>query len=285
MSSALLTAFAFALYLAGAVCYGATLFLNAPAAPGASGETSPSLWPSRIARPLLLAGIVVQFAAIGVWCMRTHHSPFAGEYGGLTVTAWAIALAFALLDLRFRLPAVGAIALLVACVVLGFGGMHAHGPIAEDPLLEQQIISIHVLAIVASFGLLAVAFGCAALYLLQNRLLKRHSISPQFRRLPSLTTLDSVAYQCVAYALPLLTLGLAVGMVKAFSGADHKTTLEWLFDSHFLVSIVLWLLYVLYLAARLAVGWRGVRLQYILLIGILVAFALYVLPPTAHQFN
>ena len=45
-----------------------------------------------------------------------------------------------------------------------------------------------------------------------------------------------------------------------------------------------WLLYILYLTARLAAGWRGVRLQYILLIGLLIALALYAIPSTLHHF-
>ncbi|HLK58240.1 MAG TPA: cytochrome c biogenesis protein CcsA [Chthonomonadaceae bacterium] len=285
MTSAILTSLAFALYLATAVCYGAILFLHAPSAPTLRANGADSNRTARLGRPLLLAGILVQFAAIGFWCAFTHRSPFASEYGTLMVAAWAIALAFAILDFRTKLPLVGAIALLVACVLLGWGVAHAGGPVAENPLLNQQIVSVHVLAIVTSFGLFAVAFGCAALYLLQNRLLKEHSVSGLFRRIPPLATLDSVAYHAVAYALPLLTLGLAVGFAQAFGGAGHHSPREWLLDAKTLVSIATWFLYVFYLGARLVVGWRGVRLQYILLAGLFVTLALYIVPTTAHRFN
>lgn len=283
MTSASLTALAFAFYLGAAVCFGAVLFLRAPAAPtsgqpGASGV-------SRLGLPLLLAGIAIQFAAIGAWCISTHRSPFASEYGTLSVTAWAIALAFALLDLRVRLPAVGAVALSVACLVLFWGVVHARGPIAETPLLTGQLVSLHVLAILASFGLLALAFGCAALYLLQNRLLKAHQVGGLFRRLPPLATLDSVAYHAVAYALPLLTLGLALGVARVFSGSLPTPPHTWLADAHTIASGLTWLLYVFYLAARLAAGWRGVRLQYVLIAGLFVALALYVIPTSTHRFH
>src|SRR5690348_5499381 len=118
MTSEILTVLAFALYLAAAVCYGAVLFLHAPAAPTLSTNNTPDGRVARFGLPLLLAGIVVQFIAIGVWCSTTHRSPFASEYGTLMVSAWAIALAFGLLDFRAKLPLVGAIALLVACVLL-----------------------------------------------------------------------------------------------------------------------------------------------------------------------
>ncbi len=284
MTSATLTALAFALYLASAACHVAFLFLRAPAAPTPSGGASPTANAARAARPLLLAGILVQFAAIGAWCVATHVSPFAGEYGTFAVTAWAIALAFAILDYRSRLPAVGAVALLVACVVLFWGVAHARDPVAASPLLKGHLISLHVITIVASFALFVTAFGCAALYLAQNRLLKAHAYRGLFRRLPPLETLDRVAYHAVAYALPLLTVGLALGMVRVFEGGLTGSRAGWLLDWHTIASLATWCLYVLYLLARLAVGWRGVRLQYVLILGFLITLALYFVPSSTHQF-
>lgn len=284
MLSATLTALAFVFYLFAAVCYGAVLFLHSPAAPGAALPPSPPNV-ARFGRPLLFTGIALQFAAIGAWCVTTHRSPFASEYGTLSVSAWAIALSFALLDLRRRLPALGAVALLVACLVLFAAVMRARGPVAETPLLTGQIVSLHVLAILASFGLFAIAFGCAALYLLQNRLLKAHKVSSLFRRLPPLETLDTVAYHAVAYALPLLTLGLALGIVRATSGVLPHTNHSWLTDPHTLASFATWFLYVFYMAERLIGGRRGVRLQYILLAGMVIALGLYIVPTSTHRFN
>src|SRR5262245_46095627 len=115
MSSVALTALALGLYLVAVVCYSAGLFLRAPAAPTQGGSVAD--W-SRFGRPLLFAGIVAQFAAIGAWCIQTRMTPFASEYGTLAVTAWTIALALAVLDIRNKWPAVGAVALLMACIAL-----------------------------------------------------------------------------------------------------------------------------------------------------------------------
>lgn len=284
MISATLMGLAFALYLISAVCQGASLFLRIPTAPtqGEAGTGTFSL--SRFGRPLLLLGIVVQFAAIGAWCITTKRSPFASEFGTLSVMAWLIALAFALVDLRLRLPAVGAVALLVASTVLFWGVVHARGRIAETELLSNGMVNLHVMAILASFGLFAVAFGCAALYLMQNSLLKTHKTHSLFRRIPPLATLDKVAYHCVAYGLPLLTVGLTLGILRAVGGGFSVPTRTWLLDAHTIASIITWVLYVCYVVARLLCGWRGVRLQYILLAGLLVALALYFVPTSAHHF-
>ena len=284
MTPALLTALALLCYIGAAVCYGAVFFLLAPAAPvPASRKPAPDT--SRFGRPLLLAGITAQFAAIGFWCVTTHRSPFAGDFGTLAVMAWAIALAVGLLDLRVKMPAVGAIALSVACVILFSAILQARSPVAATREINGQAVNLHVLAILASYGLLAVAFGCAAIYLLQSRLLKQKQIHPMLRRLPPLETLDRTAYHAVAYALPLLTLGLILGIARVFGGGLHSTPDQWLRDPHTLSAFAPWLLYIGYLTARLAVGWRGVRLQYILVAGLLLTLALYLIPSSTHRFS
>lgn len=236
----------------------------------------------RGARPVLWLAVLVHFAAVGAWCVSTQRSPFASEFGTLSVFAWVIALAFVWLDLRSRLAAVGAVALPVACVVLFYGMLHSRGPVAQTSLLRSQIVSLHVLSILASFALFALAFGCAILYLLQNRLLKERAVAPPLRRLPALATLDFVAYHSVAYGLPLLTVGLALGI--AYLYLRHLSG-HWFADPHNIVSFAVWLLYLAYLGARLALGWRGVQLQYLLLAGMVIVLALYGLPTSTHQFS
>lgn len=284
MDSPLLAAATLALYMVSAACYGAVLFLDAPAAPARGGQaarTAPAI--ARYGRPALLLGIVAHIAVIGALCMATKRSPFATEYGTLSVSAWAIAVAYAVLDFRVKLPALGSISLLAACLVLFWALVHARGPIADTPVLSQRIVSLHVLATVGSFALFALAGACAALYVLQNRQLKKHDGRSLFRRLPPLATLDSVAYHSVAYGLPLLTLGLSLGILYIYRSGLPRDA--WWADPKTIVSFVVWLLYIVYLAARLVSGWRGVKLQYILLAGLVAAPALYIIPGPTHEFR
>jgi len=276
------------LFFATSAACGATLLLNAPSAPL---QTTPNTVMNsegvavRFVRPLLLTGVVVQFAAIGAWCVTRHLSPFASETGTLSVVAWAMAIAYAVLDWRCKMPAVGAVALLLACLAQTGGIVLIPTPAAESPILSSQLISLHVLSIVSSFGLFAVAFGCAALYLVQSRILKQRTSQTLFRRLPPLANLDLVAYRSVAIAFPLLTLGLALGLEQASAGVLHLPLRSWLADPRILLSFVAWFLYLAYLTARLLAGWRGVRLQYVLLLGMILMLTLYLIPTTTHRFN
>jgi HemX protein len=284
MIPAALDCLALLVYLLAAVCFGAGMLLRAPAAPTAPGADRAApmqCW----AKPLLLAGILIQIGATGVWCVTTRLSPFASAFGTLAVLALAIAVAVALLELRLRAPAIGAVALAVASVVLSLAIARAGGHVAETPLLHDARVSLHVMAILASFALFVLAFGCAVLYLAENRLLKRHAAAASWRMLPPLKTLDTVAYKSVAYALPLLTLGIALGLARAFGAGLSQPPRAFLLDPHTISSMVTWSLYVFYMAARLLAGWRGVRLQYVLVAGLLLVLAVYAIPTTTHKFS
>lgn len=285
MLPALLTLCAFALYVASAAFYGAILFLEASTAPklATDAPTPPSI--SRFGRPLLFLGACVQFLAIGAWCITTHKSPFASEFGSLSVLAWAIALAFGILETRRRLPAVGAVAITVTSLVLFFALLNARTPASDTPVLIGQLVSIHVMAILASFGLFAVSSSCAILYLLQNRLLKQRRHNALFRRIPPLETLDRTAYYAVAYATPLLTLGLVLGIIRTFGSDLNHPVGVWLRDPHTITAFFTWLVYLIYFLSRLLLNWRGVRLQYLLILGFLVALSLYMIPTTTHRFH
>lgn len=285
MIPSLLTLIALALYLVSGVFYGAVLFLQSPAAP-LGNLALPTPQPStRFGRPLLFLGAVIQFTAIGAWCITTHRSPFASEFGSLSVLAWAIALAFGFLETRKRLPAVGAVALLITCFVLFLGLLRSRIPMNENPLLAGQLVSVHVMAVLASFGLFAVSSSCAILYLMQNRLLKQRRHNALFRRLPALETLDRTAYYAVAYAMPFLTLGLVLGILRTFGGGLNHPPGAFLTDPHTIAALFTWLLYLIYFLARLLLGWRGARLQYLLIMGLCVALSLYFIPTTTHHFH
>jgi ABC-type uncharacterized transport system permease subunit len=194
-------------------------------------------------------------------------------------------IAFAYVERRNRLTAAGMVILVVACLMLFWGVLHARSPITTSRVITGDLVTLHVMTIVASFALFVVASGCAVLYLAQDRMLKASRTNALFRRFPPLSALDAVAYHAVALALPLLTIGLGLGFVRTYGGGLHHTPAQFLADPKTIASLVTWLLYGIYLGARSLAGWRGRKLQYILILGLTLALALYVVPTSAHRFG
>jgi cytochrome c-type biogenesis protein CcsB len=126
------------------------------------------------------------------------------------------------------------------------------------PALKSNWLIFHVFTGVVGYGAAAVAFGLAITYLVR-RALHREAASGGM----SLENLDELMYQCVRISFPFLTLLIITGAVwgaKAWSrywGWDPKET----------ASLVTWLVYLIYLHARLRMGWRGTPAALLLVIG------------------
>ena len=261
-------------YLLASVAYGAHLLLRQPLL----------ALTGRLAAWLAVA---LHTVAIGLECAQTHQTPFTTPAQTLSASAWAIALAYLVLELvlRPRPFALGAVALPAAflCLFAGALGHQARPLTSVAPLLNSRLISLHVLAILFAFGLLVLAFGCAALYLAQDRMLKRRRVrGGLFGRLPPLASLDHLAFTLVAFAFPLLTVGLGAGVVEALTGGLRGV---WGTDPMVLTSVVTWLVYGAYLALHALAQWRGPRANYLLLGGLLAALVTYFIPSSAHRFE
>lgn len=257
------------IYLLAAVFYGANLTLRAPTH-------------ARRARFALLAGFVLHTFAIGSICVQVHRSPFSSALGTLSIAAWAVALIYAIGELGSRLPKVLGALIMPVCTVLLFAGiLRSRAALRETPIIQSSLISLHVMLVLFSFALFALAACCAVCYIWQYRLLKRRDKHGWFRRLPPLETVDATAFHLVAYALPLLTLGLALGISRAISG---DLAGNWLLDPHTITSFVAWLVYGTYLFLRTVGGWRGARPNYLLIAGSALTLLLFFMPSNAHRF-
>ena len=264
-------------YLFGSVAYGAFLTLRQPLLALAG-------------RAATVLAVVLHTFAIGLHCARAHQTPLTTPAETLSASAWAVALAYLVLEalLTPKPTALGAVALPASFLCLLAGAfLHPASGAALDtaaaPLLNSRLVSLHILAILFAFGLLVLAFGCAALYLTQYRLLKRKQLSGGlFGKLPPLASLDHLAFALVTFAFPLLTIGLTAGIVEALIGGLPGF---WGADPMVLASGVTWLCYGVYLALHTAAQWRGPRANYLLLGGLLAAVLTYFIPTTTHRFG
>jgi HemX protein len=262
-------------YLIAAVGYGAHLFLRHPPL-------------AQAGRGAAWTAVALHTIAIGVHCARTRQTPFTTPAETLSASAWAIALIYLVLELRLKPKptALGALALPASFLCL-FAGAVLHQTIAPSVavthLLDSRLVSLHVIALLFAFGLLVLAFGSAALYLLQHRMLKRkRPLGGLFGKLPPLGNLERQGFTLVAFAFPLLTIGLVSGIIRAATGGLHP---GWAADPKILASLITWLVYGTYLALHSLAHWRGPRANYLLLGGLLAALVTYFVPTNAHRFG
>jgi ABC-type uncharacterized transport system permease subunit len=237
----------------------------------------------------LRPGRLVRFAIWGVrlgWLAQTAllvaeaaHAdgfPWASWAGSLNLFVWMCVGAYLVWGCRapFRLLGLAVMPLAVVLLVLAW----AAGGIADaqETRFGDVFLTFHVGLALAAFAGFTMAAALAALYLWQERRLKRRAPRVLRLRAPSLETLDSLGGRTVAVALPALTLAIGIGFARLQTEGGGL-------DATMAVTLLAWVVYAAYLVLRFEAGWRGRRAAYLALAGfLLVVLVRLVLTPLGH---
>ncbi len=84
--------------------------------------------------------------------------------------------------------------------------------------------------------------------------------------LPQKKLLDTLSYKTIMVAFPLMTLVIVTGAIWA----NYAWGTYWSWDPKETWSLITWIVYALYLHARITIGWHGRRTAYISIIGFAV---------------
>jgi len=206
---------------------------------------------------LAAAGLAAHTAALVLRTIQSGHAPFTTMYESLSFLAWAAALAFLAVDRKFKVPKVGAYALLivVALVALASSPLMPKDASPLVPALQSYWLWLHVSVTLLGEAFFAVAFITSILFLTSRDEGKKEKM-------------DSVGYRCVAVGFPLFTLG---GLVFGMVWAEKAWGTYWSWDPKEVWSLITWIVFALYLHTRLVMGWKGKRSAIIVIVGFLAA--------------
>lgn len=131
--------------------------------------------------------------------------------------------------------------------------------VLATPLAHSAWIFVHIALIFTGYAALILSFGASLLYLLQERNLKSKQPGRLLSRLPSLQTIDDIGYRSLLLGFPFMTLGLIAGSVVA----QAKFGAVYFRDPKVLLSVLMWMVYMIMLYTRWNSGWRGRRAAYL----------------------
>jgi cytochrome c-type biogenesis protein CcsB len=221
---------------------------------------------------VMAGGLAVHTLALIPRIRSLGHLPAASVGEALLLFAWVLVAAFLVLIWRYPIKVLGAlVAPLTALMVCGALILPApHGAIS--PLLKSFWLTIHISLTLMGYAALALAGLGGILYLIQERQIKGKQFGFFYRRLPSLSQLDTLNYWCLTIGFPLLTAGIISGSLYA----QHTLGRFWNWDPKEILTIIAWLIYAVLLHERLAVGWRGRRAALLAICGFLVLIFTFV---------
>ena len=187
--------------------------------------------------------------------------------GSLNLFVWLVVGAYLIWGCtpRYRLLGLTVMPVAAGLLVLAWAG---GGTGLEEGEHSSAVLAVHAGLMLAAFAGLTLAAGMAALYLWQERRLKRRERDVLRVRVPPLDALDRLAARSVLTSLALLTLGIGVGAARL-----EREDL----DAAMVVTIGIWATYAVLLVLRHE-GRRGRRAALLNLAGF--ALVAIVLPLT-----
>ena len=220
-------------------------------------------------------GWLAQSALLGVQAVRGGGFPWASWAGSLNLFVWLVVSAYLIWGCRRPYRLLGLVVMPLAAALLlvaraggGIGAGHASR-------YSNLFLVLHVGLVLAAFAGLTLAAGLSGLYLWQERRLKSRPATILRRPVPALATLDALALRTVAWSLPILTVGLGVGLARLVVDRDRV-------DALVLATTVTWLVWAAYLVLRLVVSWSGRRAAYLALAGFLLVIVIRLALPATH---
>jgi cytochrome c-type biogenesis protein CcsB len=209
--------------------------------------------PRRLLDLCLRFGALAHGVSITLRCLEEGAGAIASFDAGLSLLGLLVVVVFLAAERTRPLAALGLVVAPLAFVVTLAADLVYEGAHPLPPALHSVWLPIHVVLAILGDAVFAIAFSASLLYLFQERRLKTHRVRGWLPQLPSLEALDRLNYSCLVWGLLLLTLGIVSGVVWAHSAWGGA----WTSDPKLLLSLAVWVIYVVLLLGRMTAGWRG----------------------------
>ncbi|MGO4888600.1 cytochrome c biogenesis protein [Anaerobacillus sp. MEB173] len=209
--------------------------------------------------------------------------PILTMFEGLFFYAWLLVTLSLMINWFFRIDFIVFFTNVVGFIVMSINLFAPTGDVSTtfQQLLISELLIIHVTMVLSSYGAFTLAFIFSIMYILQHNMLKKKVWGKRLGRYGSLSNLDRYAYISVLLGVPLLLLGLILGLVWASLKLDHPL---WL-DAKVIGSFTVLSIYSVYLYLRVVKGLQGHSLALWNIAAFLIVMINYFLSGNLSSFH
>ena len=191
--------------------------------------------------------------------------PVTNMYEALHFFSCAIILAYLIVETRTKNRTYGIFIIPVAFLLIAFSSLPttAKEIVPLIPALQSQWLVWHVILAFIGEAAFAVAFGTSIMYLIRVR---AEDDSFAARTFPSPAVLDTMSYRAIAVGFPIFTIG---ALIFGAVWGNYAWGRYWGWDPKETWALITWIVYALYLHARVLYGWKGKVAAWVSIIGFL----------------
>ncbi len=252
---------------------------------------------------LVALGWPFHLASILTRAFESGHWPLGNIYEYSTGISFVVATTFLVISLRAGQRLIGVPAMILVIGLMAVAYMLYVPPGNLVPALHSYWLTIHVTSMATASGLLVFS-SFFAMFFLARRWADGYalataggsarmgglpdgggtavmtgggaggrgvggSLAGALRKLPPARALDSWSYRFVMIGFPVWTFGVMMGAVWG----EHAWGRYWGWDPKETFSFIVWVIFAIYLHARVTYGWRETRAAMITVIGLVAIFA------------
>jgi cytochrome c-type biogenesis protein CcsB len=211
----------------------------------------------------LLLGFGLHVLALILRYVVAGYTPVINLHESLSFLALCVAGFFIFLKRTYRVGMLGSVflPLLTIMIISTLATPADVKPL--PPVLRSYWLPVHTAFAFIGDAIFFAGFLVSIVYLVAERRVKKKRMGDISGRLPSLETLDRINYKCMSYGFPFLTLGIITGSLWA----ELAWGSYWNWDPKETWSLITWIVYAILIHNRLAMGWRGRRTAYLMILG------------------
>ena len=206
----------------------------------------------RLGTILLTLGLAAHYFALLERSKGSHTVPYHDLYGSMSLFGWLLALTYLGLEFYHRQRSVGAFVLPWVLVFFLAANLAPTDRLSPTPA-HGPVFAFHVTLSILAYAAFALSFVLSLIFLVENRLLRHRTLTDVVWRLPALELLERMSRSSVLVGLISITIGTALG----FIWVDRLTGQY--YDPKYVITIVVLLLYAVYLQLARTAAWRGAR--------------------------
>src|SRR3954451_1380850 len=213
---------------------------------------------SKVALHTAYLGMVLHFVSLAEALIQAGQLTLASVHNSESLLAFLIMVVFMLAYLIYKTTSPGIVVFPVVFLITFVAATGQQPFLGTSPSMAKGWLFAHIALIFTGYAALFLSFGASLLYLVQERSLKSKKSAGFLSRLPALQVIDEIGYRSLLLGFPFMTLGLIAGTVVAQAYFGRVNFL----DPKILLSVLMWLVYLIMLYTRWTAGWRGRRAAY-----------------------
>ena len=236
-----------------------------------------------VALPAAVVGAFFHLVSITETLYAAHRALPVDTHETLSLLGLLLVIAFLVMAVRYRTVSFGMFLLPVVVLLAIVPAFHPGTETIGYPLVRTGWLMLHIALLLAAYAALFLSLVASLLYLIQERRLKQKRTEPKRGWLPPLETLDQIGLNSLRFGLPCMTAGLLIGSVLALQTIGPK----FFADPKVLLSLAMWLAYILMIFIRSNSGLRGRRAVYLSGFVFMVVLAVWAANSLSavHRFN